>query len=175
MEILKCNATANKVYYIVFANALRQCKFIKTIGNGNNTPMYVLDIANIGIVKIEALRQCEFRNWYHNSKIKSILYESVEDYRNNKPIIDEYGSTSNCYNSKFIKPLLKFHEPCNCGGLTYTWKWNGYKADKYITNLQNVEWSWDNNGFQCSLNEQIDCYKTEQECINNNQIRVISF
>ena len=175
MEILKCNAEHDKLYYVVFQNALRQCKFIKTIGVGYNTPMYVLNVANVGIVSIQALRRQDFNNWYHNSKIKSILYASIEDYRNNKPLIDNYGSTSNCYNSKFIIPLLKFHQPCNCGGDTYTWKWNGYKAGKHIANLSNVEWSWDINGFRCSLNEQVDCYKSEQECINNNQIRVISF
>ena len=47
MEILKCNAEYDKVYYIVFENALRQCKFIKTIGNGNSIPMYVLNIAKL--------------------------------------------------------------------------------------------------------------------------------
>ena len=175
MEILKCNAEFDKVYYIVFSNALRECKFIKTIGNGNDIPLYVLDIANIGIVNIQALRQQEFHSWYYKSKIKSVLYESIADYQNNKPIIDDYGSTSNCYNSNFIRPLFKFHRPCNCGGSTYTWKWNGYKADQYITSLHNVEWSWDKNGFHCSLNEQIGCYKSEQECINNNQISVITF
>ena len=176
MDILKCNAENNKIYYVVFQNALRECKFIKTIGNGNNTPMYVLNIANIGIVSIQALRQKDFDNWYHNTKIQSVLYESIENYQNNKPIIDDYGSTGNCYNHNFIRPLFKFHQPCNCGGLTNTWKWNGYKAVEYVVNLHNVEWSWDNNnGFQCSLNEQIECYKTEQECINNNNIRVITF
>ena len=175
MEILKCNAEYDKIYYIVFENALRQCKFIKTIGNGNSIPMYVLNIANIGIVSIQALRQSEFKSWYHSSKIPSILYESVEDFQNNKPIIDDYGSTSNCINSKFIRPLFKFHQTCNCGGDTYTWKWNGYKAVKYIVNLRNVDWSWDNNGFQCSLNEGNDYYKSEEDCIKHNQIQIVTF
>lgn len=175
MEILKCNADYNKVYYVVYENTLRQCKFIKTIGNGDCIPMYVLNIAQIGIVNIQAPRQSEFNSWYHSSKIKSILYESVEDYRNNKPIIDEYGSTSNCNNSKFLRPLFKFHRPCNCGGSTYTWKWNGFQADSYIVNLRNVEWSWDNNGFQCSLNNHVDCYKSEEDCIKNNQIAIVTF
>lgn len=175
MEILKCNADYNKVYYVVYNNSLRQCKLIKTIGNGNNIPMYVLNIAQIGIVSIEAPRQSEFKSWYHSSKIKSILYESVEDFQNNKPIIDEYGSTSNCNNGKFIRPLLKFHQPCNYGGSTYTWKWNGYKADKYIVNFRYVEWSWDINGFQCSLNDYIDCYKSEEDCMKHNQIAIVTF
>ena len=175
MEILKCNAEYDKIYYVVYENTLRQCKFIKTIGNADSIPMYVLNIANIGIVSIQALRQRDFDSWYHNSKIKSILYESVEDFQNKKPLIDEYGSTRNCYNNKFISPLLKYHQPCNCGGSTYTWKWNGYKASKYIVSLHNIEWSWDNNGFQCVLNEQIDCYKSEQDCINNNQIQIVTF
>ncbi len=175
MEILKCNADCNKVYYVVYENALRQCKFIKTIGNGNSIPMYVLNIANIGIISIQALRQTEFKSWYHSSKIPSILYESVEDFQNKKPIIDDYGCTSNCNNSKFIKPLFKRHQPCNCGGSTYTWKWNGYKAVKCIVSLHNVEWSWDNNGFQCSLNEKNDRYKSEEDCIKNNQIQIVTF
>ena len=175
MEILKCNATTEKVYYVVYQNALRECQFIKTMGNGDSIPMYVLNIANVGIVKIEALRQQDFHNWYHNSTINSVLYESVDDYRNKKPLIDNYGSTGNCYNGKFIRPLLQFHEPCNCGGLTYTWKWNGYQAVKYITILSDIEWSWDNQGFHCSLNEQMNCYKSEKECNDYNQIRVIRF
>ena len=67
MEILKCNADTTKIYYVVYKNALRRCKFIKSIGNGNSIPMYVLDIANIGIVNIQALRQKEFNSWYHKS------------------------------------------------------------------------------------------------------------
>jgi hypothetical protein len=81
----------------------------------------------------------------------------------------------NAYNSKFINSLLKYHQACNCGGLTYTWIWNGYKAVKHIANLRNVEWYWDINGFQCPLNEQIDCYKTEQDCIKHNQIQIVTF
>jgi hypothetical protein len=175
MEILKCNAEYDKIYYVVYQNTLRQCKFIQTKGTAHTIPMYVLNIAQIGIVSIQAPRQSQFNSWYHSSKIPSILYESVEDYRKNKPIIDEYGSMSNAYNGKFINSLLKYYQACNCGGLTYTWKWNGYKAVKHIANLRNVEWFWDNNGFQCPLNEQIDCYKTEQDCIKHNQIQIVTF
>lgn len=175
MEILKCNAEYDKVYYVVFDNTLRQCKLIKTIGSEKTIPMYVLNIAQIGIVSIQAPRQSEFKSWYHSSKIPSILYESIENYQKNKPIIDDYGSMSNCYNSKFLRPLFKFHQPCNCGGSTYTWKWNGFKAVKYIVSLCNIDWSWDNNGFQCLLNEQNDCYKSEEDCIKHNQIQIVTF
>lgn len=175
MDILKCNADTNKIYYVVYENTLRQCKFIKTIGNGHNIPMYVLDIANVGIVSIQALRMEEFNSWYHKSQIPSILYESVEDFRKNKPIIDQYGSTSNCNNSKFLRPLFKFHRPCNCGGDTYTWKWNGYKAIQYYVDLDNINWYWDNNGFQCSLNEEIEHYKSEEDCMKHNQIQIVTF
>lgn len=111
MEILKCNAEYNKVYYVEIEKVLYQCKLIRTeIGVRN--PLYVLDVAKKGIVKIETNnRQRYFDQWYRNSTIPSILYESVEDYRNGKPIIDNYGSTSNCYNTPFIDKLFKYHKP----------------------------------------------------------------
>ena len=176
MEILKCNAKHDRIYYVEYQNALRECKFLKTIGKGYDIPMYVLNIAKIGIVTIQALRQRDFHRWYHASKIQSVLYASIEDFQNKNPLIDAYGSMNNCYNSQFITPLFKYHQPCNCGGSTYTWRWNGYQAVRHIVSLSDIVWSWDNNyGFQCSLNEQIDCYKTEQDCLDSNQIRVITF
>lgn len=175
MEILKCNAEYNKVYYVEIEKVLCQCKLIGTeIGVRN--PLYVLDVAKKGIVKIETNnRQRYFDQWYRNSTIPSILYESVEDYRNGKPIIDEYGSTSNCYNSKFIEPLFKTCSTCNCGGSAYLWKWEGCKAVKHIVNMNGVVWHWDADGFHCNLNDMQGCYRTKEECLKNNEVSVVTF
>lgn len=174
MEILKCNADYNKIYYVNINGGLRQCKLIKTESTPN-APAYVLNVAQMGVVRIRVDRFRLFDKWYHSSKIPSILYESVEDYRNNKPIIDNYGSTSNCYNSGFIEPLFKSCSTCNCGGSVYTWKWDGCKATQYIVNTNNICWYWDINGFHCGLNEMSDCYRTEKDCVDNNKVEVITF
>lgn len=174
MEILKCNADYNKIYYVDINGRLRQCKLIRT-ESAQKYPVYVLDVAQIGVVRIEAERFRHFDKWYHSSKIPSILYESVEDYRNGKPIIDEYGDTGNCYNSRFIEPLFKTCSTCNCGGLVNTWKWDGCKAVKHVVNMQNAVWHWDADGFHCNLNDLYGCYRTKEECIKNNEVSVVTF
>jgi hypothetical protein len=126
-------------------------------------------------VRIQADRFHYFDKWYHTSKIPSILYESVEDYRNGRPITDEYGSASNCYNSKFIEPLFKTCSTCNCGGSVYTWKWDGCKAVKHIVHTSKVTWYWDADGFHCVLNELEDFYKTQHDCEVNNKISAVTF
>lgn len=175
MEILKCNAEFNRVYYVVVNGSLRECKFIRTEGSSKQTPYYVLDIALMGKVKIQANRQRFFDKWYYNSKIPSILYETIEDFRNNQPIMDEYGSMSNCFNSNFIEPLFTKCSTCNCGGGVYIWKWDGCKAKKYIVNMNNVIWHWDAEGFHCNLNDMKGCYRSEKECKDNNEILVVRF
>jgi hypothetical protein len=175
MEVLKCNAEFNKVYYVKLNGSLHECKFIRTESSSKQAPYYVLNIALMGTIKIQADRFTHFDKWYHNSKIPSILYESVEDFRNNNPIIDEYGSTSNCFNSKFIEPLFTKCSTCNCGGSVYLWRWDGCKAVKYIVNMNNVVWHWDAEGFHCSLNDMRECYRSEKECKDNNEILVVRF
>lgn len=174
MEILKCNADYNKVYYVEFNGSLHQCKLIRT-ESSKQAPCYVLDVALMGTVRIHADRFRHFDKWYHTSKIPSILYESVEDYRNGIPITDEYGSTDNCYNAPFISKLFKHCTPCNCGGSTIAWKWNGCKAVKNIVSFKDVSWSWNENGFHCNVNDLIDCYRTKEECENNSKVSVINF
>lgn len=174
MEILKCNADYNKVYYVCVDGGLHQCKLLRTEST-QKTPVYVLDVAQMGVVRIEAERFRYFDKWYHSSKIPSILYESVDDFRKNNPIMDNYGSTDNCYNGGFICGLFKKCSTCNCGGLIYTWKWNGCKAVKYIVGTKGVAWTWDADGFHCELNGMYGCYRTEQECIKNNEVSVVTF
>lgn len=174
MEILKCNADFNKVYYVEFGGQLCQCKLIRTEAV-DNTPVYVLNIAQKGVVKIPANRSLHFDKWYRGSKIPSILYASIEDYRNRTPIIDDYGCTGNCYNTPFIDKLFKYCKPCNCGGSTVTWKWNGCKAIKHIVDMRNISWQWDNEGFHCTLNDLEGCYRTEKECEMNSTMSVITF
>ena len=174
MEILKCNADYNKVYYVEFGGQLCQCKLIRTEAM-DNTPVYVLNVAQMGVVRIEALRNRYFDQWYHRSEIPSILYDSVEDYRRGKPITDNYGSTSNCYDAPFVDKLFTRCKPCNCGGYTITWKWNGCKAIKHIVNFKNISWQWDNKGFHCILNDLEDCYRSEEECERNSSISVVTF
>lgn len=174
MEILKCNADFDKVYYVEINGCLYQCKLIRT-ESSPIVPIYMLNVAQLGEIGIKVQRQMYFDKWYRSSEIPSILYESIEDYENGKPIIDNYGSTSNCFNTPFVKDLFKYCSVCNCGGSTYTWKWDGCKAIENIVSMKDVTWTWDVNGFHCSLNNLIDCYRTKEECINNNKILVVNF
>lgn len=174
MEILKCNADFSKIYYVEINGSLHQCKLLRTESSAN-IPLYVLNVAKIGAVYIEARRSECFDKWYRSSEIPSILYNSVEDYRNNKPIIDNYGSTGNCYNGAFIEPLFKTCSSCNCGGSVYTWKWDGCKAVKHIVNTSGVTWYWDADGFHCNLNDMQGCYRMKEECIKNNELMVVNF
>lgn len=182
MAILKCNADFDKVYYVEYRGELRQCKLIRTeSGNASNryTPCYVLNVAGLGEMHFLCLACRYFVSWYRTSKMPSILYESVDAYRMGKPIEDNYGSTSNAYNTSFIKPLFHHHSPCNCGGSTYTWKWDGCKAVCYeVKEMSEIPWTWDKEGFHCYLNDDeyySDCFRSEKECRDANKIKVVKF
>lgn len=182
MEILKCNADFDKVYYVEYNNKLCQCKLIKTESGGyanRYTPVYVLNVAGVGEVRFLFPRHNRFDSWYHTSKTPSILYESIEDYRKGKPIEDNYGGTDNAYNSKFIEPLFKHHSTCNCGGSTYTWKWDGCKAVCYeVRDTFKIPWTWDKEGFHCILNDDeyySDCFRSKEECSDANMIKTVTF
>lgn len=175
MEILKCNAECGKIYYVEYNNQICECKFIQTFGTSNGQSYYILDIAGFGIQRIAYKRQLHFDKWYHTSETDSILYNSIEDYKNHKPIKDNYGSTSNAYNSSFISPLFKSVSTCNCGGSVYTWKWNGVRAVEYIVSLKNEHWFWDNNGFHSTLNNLSGCYKSAKECEMNSKLKISTF
>lgn len=174
MEILKCNADYSKVYYVEIKGTLHQCKLLCT-ESSNRYPVYVLDVAQMGVVRIESNRELHFDKWYRTSKIPSILYDSVESYCNRKPIIDDYGSTSNCYNSGFLTDIFKRCVPCNCGGSVYAWRWDGCKPTRCSLRVDGIYWTWDEEGFHCQLNEMETLYRTERECVMNNQIQVVTF
>lgn len=173
MEILKCNADYGKVYYVEIRGSLHQCRLIRTEST-TLYPVYVLDVAKIGETRISAKRGKHFDMWYHRSIIPSVLYESVENYRKGKPIIDSYGSTDNCYNAGFISGLFKHCSTCNCGGSIYTWRWDGCKAVRNIVSPK-VAWTFDGGGFHCSLNDMSNCYRTKEECEADNEINCVSF
>lgn len=174
MEILKCNADYNKIYYVEIEGSLYQCRLMRTESRAF-VPMYVLDVAQLGLVRIPVKRLLHFDRWWRDSTIPSILYESAEDYRNGKPITDEYGSTSNCYNIPFVCPLFKCVSTCNCGGSVITWRWNGCKAIQHIVKTQDIAWHWDSKGFHCILNDLKDCYRTKEECEKCNTVNVVTF
>lgn len=175
MEILHCTAEYDKVYYVEYEGALHECELIATESGCGTPPVYILDIAGIGIVRIPFQRENEFFRWYDRSRAHGILYETVEDFRNDKPIIDEYGSTDNAYNSWFICPLFSTCDPCNCGGDTYTWSWDGTKAVKYIVNWNSCRWIWDRQGFRCSINEKEGWYASKEACEKANTINIVKF
>lgn len=179
MEILHCTADFNKVYYVEYKGALRQCKLICTKFDGlGGYPEYVLEVAGEGIVSIEFDRKGLKDSWYYKTTAPSILYEDVDSFLNNRPIEDEYGTTNNCRNSKFLEPLFQYHTPCNNEGSIYTWKWNGTKAELIVHNNDHeIPWSWDKDGFHCELNSHWykDCYRSKEECERNNEIKIVTF
>lgn len=173
MDILHCTADYDNIYYVEYGGALHECKFLGT-KSGGISPVYVLDIAGVGITEINVtalniINSCR-------SMIRGILYRSIDDFRNDSPIIDEYGSTSNQNDAMFIRPLFSKCTP-NDYGDTYTWKWDGTKAVRYSVNIDSYSWSWDSLGFHCALNSAIDCYASKEECekANSNNINVVRF
>lgn len=173
-NILKCNAEFERIYYVKFNNTLRECKFLGTRGF-NHKCYYILNIAGVGVIEIEYHPQRGATpDWYRTSHTPSILYESIDAYRKGKPIIDNYGSTDNAYNSRFIEPFFPSYDVCGCGGGIYTWKWNGCNAVKYGVSV-NLQWSIDENGFKSNLYNYEDYYSTKQKCEQANQIKVVRF
>lgn len=172
--VLKCNAEFDKIYYVKYHNSLRECKFLRTEGRGHKC-YYVLNIAGVGIINIECNpSRHSFPDWWNTSQTSSILYESIDLYKKGKPIIDNYGTTGNAYNYKFLEPLFPNYDVCGCGGGIYAWKWNGCEPVRYqITGT--VCWTWDEDGFKCNLHEYEGYYPSRLACEKANQIEVVRF
>lgn len=132
-----------------------------TSSSGN--AVYILDIAGVGIKNIELSRLTAIRGG-RDSKVPGILFETIADFQKDNPILDEFGSMNNAYDSGFIQPLFKKCSVCNCGGDIYTWKWEGVRAQRHMVLPNAVRWHWDENGFHCSLNEMEGWYSSKEEC-----------
>lgn len=159
IDVLKCNADFDKIYYIEYAGAVRQCKLIGTAGVGRRA-WYILNVAGAGEVKIEPY---EDSSWWYSSKRRSILAETAEDVSRGKFIEDSYGSTFNGYNYGFIKDFFPNYNVCGCGGGIGFWRWNGIRPTYYSV-CGEYSWHIDRDGFHCSLNDISNRFPTEQAC-----------
>ena len=152
MEILKVNYEIGAKCYIRFRNAFHECIFMGTRGiknqQGFTKSCYVLNIAGIGIVNLEFDRLGQFNNWYNSTTCNTILYATLDDCMNKtKPITAKYGSTSNCYNGKFMEQFFPECSVCNCGGTIYGWAWDGTDAVEVRCSLSSAEYIINANGF----------------------------
>lgn len=152
MEILKVNYEIGAKCYTRFQNAFRECIFLGTRGikggNGYTHSYYVLNIAGIGIINLKFNRLNQFDYWYHNTTCNTPLYVTLDDCMNEvNPITANYGSTTNCYNGKFMEQFFPECSVCNCGGTIYGWVWNGTDAVQVRCALSSAEYTIDENGF----------------------------
>lgn len=153
IDILKCSADFDKVYYIEFEGAIRQCKLLATEGTGKQA-YYVLDIAGIGTRKVMP-KKGHGSNWWYTSTIESILAESPEHISKRLYIKDQYGSTCNAFNSSFMEPFFPNYNVCGDGGGIYFWKWNGIRPELFKV-TGDISWRMDRKGFHCILNDQTE-------------------
>jgi hypothetical protein len=174
VSILKSNAEYGKTY-LVEMDGLRECKLLGTMGDVTGC-YYLLNVAGIGERKVKFQPYRDYPDWWYTSTTKGILYESIEDFRNNRPIIEQYGSTVNAYNSRFVEQLFPNLSVCGCGGGIYTWSWDNNKAVRYMV-TGGISWKWDKDGFWYSLSNRDDWYKTKKECekANENNFTIIKF
>lgn len=176
VSILKSNAEYGKSYYVDF-NGLRECKFLGTQGRSSSCPCYHLDIAGIGetLVRFSPSHD-SFLKWWNTSKTNGILYESVEDFRKGNPIVEDYGTTANAYNSGFLSPLFPHFKVCGCGGGIYSWRWYDNRATLFAINTE-VVWSWNKDGFMCNIERDTDGrdYSSKESCESANEVEVIKF
>lgn len=174
MYILKCNAEFDKVYYVELDNTLFQCKLIRTEGGPETYPVYVLDVATKGETRVK-MRRVYIDVWYKTSKIPSVLYESVDDFRNDTPITDNCGLTSNCYNRQFTEPLFKNCTLTSSSAQVAAWKYTGCKAAEVRLTGDVMYWTWDRDGFHCGVNDIPGIYRTKEECEDANKINIVTF
>lgn len=175
IRILKCNAEYGKIYYVEYKGSIRQCKLVRTESEGYGA-CYVLNIAGIGEARISAKADGLYNNWWNTSQIESVLAASPEDLIRKRYLTDNYGTTANAYNSRFIEPYFPGYSVCGCGGGIYFWKWNGVRPALYQVN-GDYSWTIDEDGFHCVLNE-MNCERcrTEKECLEKNRkTEVITF
>lgn len=175
MYVLQSSADFNKVYYVEYQGAIRQCKLISTQGRGSLCE-YRLNVAGIGEVLIP-FRPKESDNWWYNSQVKSILAETPEDLRRGKFVIDSYGSTGNAYNYRFLKPFFPNYDVCICGGGIIFWEWNGMRAVCYSVKGE-FPWFIDEKGFHCALNAKemvTGRYDEKDKCEKEHTPEVVTF
>lgn len=175
INILKCSADYNKIYYIEYEGAIRQCRLLATEGTDRQA-YYVLEIAGIGIRKIEP-KDKDTQSWWYSSTIESVLAKSPKHLSNKKYLKDKYGSTNNSYNSPFVSPLLPNYSVCDCEAGIHYWKWNGIRPE--LNSVEgSVNWRIDSKGFHCSLNDHPEeRYSTKIRCedAHKNDYKIIKF
>lgn len=174
MTILQSSAEYGKIYYVEYRGAIRQCRLVSTHGS-NGKCWYQLEVAGVGEVNLPMAHRSD--SWWYTSQIESILAESPEDLRRGKFLVDGYGTTSNAYNYRFIKPFLPNYEPCVCGGGITFWKWDGVRARCYYENGE-FPWRIDKDGFHCSINAPLlteGRYDSKDACENANAPEVVTF
>lgn len=174
MYILKCNAEFDKVYYVMLDDTLFQCKLIRTEGGSGFFPVYVLDVATKGEVRVN-MRIVPMKVWEKTSERPSVLYESVDDFRNDTPITDNYGATFNRYNSPFIGQLFKNCTVCDVEGGIIAWQYIGCRGTKVSLPEDGVRWTLDRDGFHCDIDDTPGIYRTKEECEDANKINIVTF
>ena len=80
INILKCSADYNKIYYIEYEGAIRQCRLLATEGTDEQA-YYVLEIAGIGTRKIEP-KDKDTQSWWYSSTVESVLAKSPKHLSN---------------------------------------------------------------------------------------------
>lgn len=195
MEILKVNYEIGAKCYIRFHNAFRECIFLGTKGveckDGRVCSCYMLNIAGVGETLIAFDRFGQFDHWYRGTTCYTELYPTLKDCMDKTNCITaEYGSTDNCYNSRFMEQFFPECSVCNCGGTIYGWAWDGTDAVKVICHITSEEYTIDADGFhkvgEVRASWYVDnllrkcynlgkIYRTRADCMAEHKAEVVTF
>ena len=197
MEILKVNLQYGSKCYLRHDGAIREAIFngTKCVDkvNGGYAYCYMLDIAGIGERLVEFDRFHTFDDWYRNTTCKTCLYPTINDCVNHRNAISaNFGSVSNAWNAKFMRPYFPNFSVCDCGGYIHSYAWDGTQAVFLSAKLNDRTWTMDKYGFRIDEPMNIiwsvqgayrtfgrfyptKTYRTKQECEADNTPIVVTF
>lgn len=178
----------NKVIYVVYDGALRQCKlvrietkFVKVENAISIHQQAILNVAQKGCVAFKLYNTCQtFDEMMAIRDNRLYLYLSVDAYKAN------VSHQIDCWVSKISKEMQLtdvVDKIANQGRKVVftnkyigiqTYKWNGVKAEKQIVSLPNIV-QYPNGLYFEEEFDTIDMYGDAKECTNMNEIKVVNF
>ena len=128
--------------------------------------MYLIEIAGVGKRLVHES---------YSARLPFSFYESVEDYKANKPIEgnDNYPRIPFLELSEIVRN--EFYCDFNKSFQPVRWKWDGALATPFLVSLP-LYLEYDADGFRAPIwFNSYDGYTSKEECEEDNEIKVVTF
>lgn len=173
-----------KTYFLVYQGKLRQFRFVKTIvfpftwgikkkgSLGNYFNVTVIDVAGVGRLNVGC--------FMYYGELNFPIYESIEDYKNDKPHKPGYYTINKeCNEKRYGVKLVCKNCKINSNESLYRWYWNGTCAElRLVNDCIPICFVCEADGIHFPdgwSKKSLSGYATKEECEADNEISVCCF